>query len=122
MAEPSASDRRRAARRHIPGIEATLRTPGDVKVLDVSLFGAAIEAPAELEVGDSVCLEMRHGQQRANVEAAVRWCSVSRVVRQRGSLVPVSTVGVEFRDIYRSGDTGIWDWIMVPSEPPADRD
>ena len=116
----AAANRRRVARRQVPGIEATLRTPGDVTVLDVSLYGLAIEAAAELAVGDSICLEVRHRAQRANVEATVRWCSVSRVVRQRGSLVPLSTAGVEFREVYRDGGGGIWDWIMVPGEPAAD--
>jgi PilZ domain-containing protein len=111
-------NRRRVERRSVPGIEATLNAPGDVRVLDLAIYGMAIEAPADLEVGKKVFLEVRHGKHRANVEVAVRWRTVSRVQRTERSLVPVSRAGVEFVDIFREDEGGIWDWIMVP-EPAA---
>jgi hypothetical protein len=111
-------NRRRVERRSVSGIEATLNAPGDVKVLDLATYGMAIEAPADLEVGKRVFLEVRHGRYRANVEVAVRWRTVSRVHRTERSLVPVSRAGVEFVDIYREEEGGIWDCIMVP-EPAA---
>jgi hypothetical protein len=113
-------DRRRVARHPIPGVEATLHAPRDVKVLDVGLYGLAIEAHANLAVDTRICLELRHGDDVANVEATVRWCSVSRMDRVRGTFVPFSRAGVEFCDILREGEAGIWDWICVPpAEQPA---
>jgi hypothetical protein len=109
------TDRRRVARHAIPGVEATLHTPKDVHVLDVGLYGLAIEVPADLTVESRICLELCHGNDVANVEVAVRWCSVSRMEGARGTLVPVSKAGVEFRDILTEGSAGIWDWICVPS-------
>ena len=111
-------DRRRVERFSVPGIEATLNAPGDVRVLDLAMYGMAIEAPADLEVGNNVFLEVRHGKHRANIEVAVRWRTVSRVQRTERSLVPVSRAGVEFVDIFREEEGGIWDLIMVP-EPAA---
>lgn len=116
---PEGAERRRVGRRAIPSVVATLRTPGDVKVIDVGVFGLAIEANVELPKGERVCLELRHGSQVANVEATVRWSSVSRVARDRGTLVPVSRAGVQFSDIYRDRQGGIWDYILVPGD--ADR-
>ena len=114
MPELEGRDRRRVERRSIPGIEATLRAPGDVKVVDVSLYGMSIEAVGELDVGRTVCLEVRHGKHRANVEVAVRWRSVFRVERARHALLPVCRAGVEFVDVHRDASGGIWDWVMVP--------
>jgi hypothetical protein len=118
-ASRSGDERRCAARRAIPAVEATLRSPGDVKVLDVSVFGMAIEAPEALLPGERLCLELRHGRQVANVEVAVRWSSVGRVARERGTLVPVSRAGVEFADIYREQSGGIWDCILVRDDEGA---
>jgi hypothetical protein len=97
-------------RRPIPGIVATLHTPGDVRVLDLCVYGMSLEAAADVEVGGTFCLEMRHGVHRANVEVAVRWRSVSRMERRRGRLLPVSRVGVEFLEVLRDPPGGIWDW------------
>jgi hypothetical protein len=119
VADSNATNRRRVERRHISDIEATLRTPGDVTIVDVGLFGLGILAPAELSVGSSVCLEVRHGHQTANLEGTVCWCSVSHSVWQKGNFVPVTTAGIEFREILRDSEGGIWDWIMVP-EPHND--
>jgi hypothetical protein len=114
MAEGEGRERRRVERRSIPGIEATCRSPGDVRVIDVSLYGMSIETAGDLEVGRSLCLEVRHGKHRANVEVAVRWQSACRVERARNALLPVWRAGVEFVDVYRESNGGIWDWVMVP--------
>jgi hypothetical protein len=89
-------------------------SPGDVRVLDVGIYGLAIEAPADLDVGRPVCLEMRHERHTVNVEGVVRWCAAQRMVRERGKFLPLLRAGVEFREIHRDEAGGIWDWIMVP--------
>jgi len=118
VAKTAGSDRRRVGRRPIPGVVATLRAPGDVRVLDVGVFGLQIEATDELPAGRQLFLELRHGGDTANVEVAVRWSSVSQVVRDRGTLRPLSRAGVEFSEIYRERIGGIWDYILVPPQRP----
>lgn len=119
MTSTGGKERRRVGRRSVPGIEATLRAPGDVKVLDLGIYGLAIEAPAaDLDIGRPVHLEMRHGRHTVNVEGVVRWCSAQRMVRERGKFLPLLRAGVEFREIHRERDGGIWDWIMVPEAAP----
>lgn len=119
MTSTAGDERRRVGRHAIPGVEGTLRRPGDVRVLDVGLFGVSIEAASDVAVGDRMCLELRHGPHRVSVEAEVRWCSFSRVERDRNRLVPVAVAGLEFREILREPDDGgIWSWIDVA--PPAD--
>jgi len=115
--QSTGSERRRVGRRAIPGIEATLRAPGDVKVLDLGVFGMAIEAIADVEPGSTVFLELKHGGHTANVEVAVRWRSVGRVVRDRGTLMPLARAGVEFREVYRDRPGGIFDYIMAAPQP-----
>ena len=120
MTEKAGSERRRVGRRAIRGVEATLRTPGDVKVIDVGVFGLSIETAADLAPGSRVFLELRHGGHRASVEVDVRWRSVSQVVRSRGTLIPLSRAGVQFSEIYRDRSGGIWDFILVaPREARA---
>jgi hypothetical protein len=116
LAQSDGSERRRVGRRPIPGIEATLRAPGDVKVIDVGVFGMAIEAPADLAPGERIFLELRHGKHTANVEVKVRWQKVAQVVRARDTFVPVSRAGVEFSEVYREQTGGIWDFILVPPQ------
>ena len=119
MSTTAGSERRRVGRHPIRGVEGTLRTPGDVRVLDVGVYGLQMQAAADLPVGETLCLELRRGHARVNVEVEVRWVSVTQMVRDRGTFVPLATAGVQFRDIYRDNDGGIWDWIAVP-EAPAD--
>ncbi|MDX1630688.1 MAG: PilZ domain-containing protein [Thermoanaerobaculia bacterium] len=106
-------DRRRFRRARIPGIRATHRTLDDVKVLDLSLAGMAVEAPGEFEQGDRCFFELRRGDHTVNVEAEVRWASAYRVERTEGGLDLVFRLGVSFVDIFKEDSGGIWDWLLV---------
>lgn len=110
------SNRRRHARRPIAGIQATLRSPGDVKVLDLSLTGLATEVPGEIQPGEHCFLELRHDRHRVVVETVVKWASVTRVERGAGRLVPMFRAGMAFVDIERQDEGGIWDWILTEAE------
>ena len=78
---PVPSDRRRYPRRTIPGIRGTLRSPGDVEVLDISLTGLAAEVAGEVTAGEHCFLELRHERSVAMVEAEVKW-SAARLVER----------------------------------------
>lgn len=111
-------DRRRFQRARIPGIHGSQNLPGDIRVLDLSLGGMAMETRAELEPGQRCFLELRHENHTVSVEAEVRWSSAFRVEREPDALRPVFRVGVSFVDIVRDGPGGIWDWLLV--EDPED--
>jgi hypothetical protein len=107
------AERRRAPRRKIDGVLGSRRTPGDLTVLDLSLTGLAAEAVGELIPGQHCFFELVHKCYRVQVEAVVRWASVTRVERQRDRLEPVFRAGLSFVDIYREESGGIWDWILA---------
>lgn len=112
-------DRRRGARRVIPGIEATLRSPGDVRVLDVSLTGLATEVPGELAPGQHCFISLRHDRHTVMVETVVKWAGVNRMERRFGRLIPMYRAGMVFVDIEREDSGGIWDWILTEAEEQA---
>jgi len=113
VAEPTAAERRRHHRAHIPTLSGTYRSPGDVQVLDVSLAGVAFEATGALSPGDHCFLELHHASGHANVEVEVRWASVQRVELLRGSVVPTIRAGGAFLDVQSDGNGGLLDWLVV---------
>lgn len=114
--QAGAADRRRYPRRVIPGIEATLRSPGDVKVFDLSLTGLAAEVAQEMHPGEHCFLELRHRRDRAMVETVVKWSSPKNAAREIDFLVPKFLAGMSFVDIDREGAAGIWDCILTEAE------
>lgn len=114
--QEGAADRRRYPRRVIPGIEATLRSPGDVKVFDLSLTGMAAEVAQQMRPGEHCFLELRHRQDRAVVETVVKWSSTKKVGREIDLLMPKFLAGMSFIDIDREGVGGIWDCILTEAE------
>src|SRR5262245_10969765 len=111
--KPGAANHRRYPRRAISGISGTLPSPGDVEVLDVSVTGIAAEISGEVKTGDHCFLELRHGRDRAMVEAVVKWSSVRRVEREPDRLVLKFRAGMAFVDIDRDGAGGIWQCILT---------
>jgi hypothetical protein len=113
------ADRRRFHRARIPRLSGTLHSPGDVDVLDLGLAGLAFEAAAELAPGDHCFLELHHQTASVAVEVEIRWCSVLRMERLRGSFRPVFRAGGAFVEIQRDQAGGILDWLIVDPAPPA---
>lgn len=112
-AAAAAAERRRAPRRQIPGVLGTRRWPGDLTVLDLSLTGLAAESVGELIPGQHCFFELVHRCYAVQVEAVVRWASVTRVERKNDRLEPVFRAGLSFVDVYREESGGIWDWILA---------
>jgi hypothetical protein len=117
VTEINPANRRRHHRARIEGLSATLHSPGDVEVLDLSVAGLAFEAAEDLAPGARCFLELRHEAGTASVEVEIRWTSVRRVERTRGTLMPVFRAGGAFRDVHRDRSGGVLDWLLV--DPPA---
>ncbi len=106
-------NRRRHLRARIPEISATLHSPGDVEVLDLSLAGMAIKASADLEPGDHCFLELRHHKHSVCLEVEVRWTSVMGVEFVHDRLLPFYQAGVAFLEIVPDREPGIFEWLVV---------
>ncbi len=113
----SDANRRRHIRASIPDISATLHSPGDVEILDLSLSGMAIEAAGEIGPGDRCFLELRHQGHAVSMEVEVRWSSVLRMERLRDTLMPVFRAGVAFVEVLPDREGGLFDWLVVDPVP-----
>jgi hypothetical protein len=105
-------ENRRHGRHPIEGIVGTLRTPGDIEVRDVGLYGMSLRVEGEVEVRSRHFLELHHCGHKVNVEVEVRWVVLHRKA-ERGQVETHCHAGVEFIDIHRDDMGGIWDWILV---------
>jgi hypothetical protein len=88
----------------VHGVYATLRSPSDVRLLNLSRVGMAIETSRSLTVGDSYFLELRSRQGSVHVEAQVRWCQMCNAWYEEAR--PLFRAGLSFREI-ESG-AGLW--------------
>jgi hypothetical protein len=105
-------DRRRAPRRAVPGVDGTLRSPGDVKILELSVTGLSAELGGELQPGDHCFLELRHRGSRATVEAIVKWSGLPRIERDPARPPLVFRAGMAFVDVEHDGADLLWQCIV----------
>ena len=96
----------------MPGIEGTLRSPGDVRVVDLSVTGLSAELAREVKPGDHCFLELRHGRSRAMVEAVVKWSALPHIQREVGRPPLAFLTGMAFVDIEHDGTDPIWECIL----------
>ena len=111
-------DQRRDIRFPIGGFTGTLKTPGDVKIRDLSRRGIGFETNQTLTPGESCFLEVRFQEQAASLEVQVRWCANEATDRQEPDTGPVRAIaGGRVVDLYKDASGGIWD--LIEPEPAA---
>jgi hypothetical protein len=110
------ADRRRYPRRKVPGIVGTLRSPDDVRVLDLSVTGLSAELADEVRPGQHCYLELRYGGSRATVETVVKWSKLPRIQRDASRPPLAFVAGMAFVDIARDSTDGLWGCILPESE------
>ena len=96
----------------MPGIEGTLRSPGDVRVVELSVTGLSAELAREVKPGDHCFLELRHGRSRAMVETVVKWSALPRIQREAGRPPLAFLTGMAFVDIDHDGTDPLWECIL----------
>lgn len=89
-------------------VTGTLRTPGDIEVLDLSRTGLAFATAERLEEGVDYEVELRHREQPMTATIIVRW------IRDADDGGHRYRVGAEFVTVLSKSDTGIWDWVQAP--------
>ena len=111
MKEPN---RRRHPRYRSSEIEATLDSPGDCRVINLSSSGICFETGRGLTVGENYFLEVHFQGMSASLEIAVKWCSLRPPIQNSdGTETTVARSGASFIDIQRDSPVGFWDLIEV---------
>ena len=92
-------ERRRHRRYSVRNVRGSLVLQMDVRVLDMSLTGLAVESWQPLGIGGQYDLRLCHGQEELGVPAEVQW---SRLVRIEpggpGETRSVFRAGLDYRD------------------------
>ncbi len=92
--------KRRHHRYDVRGVRGTLVFPMQVKVLNMSLTGLAIESRKALEIGKKYDLKLHNGRETIDINVDVQWCHLVRTERTGTSEVrPVYQAGLDFRHV-----------------------
>jgi len=93
-----ARERRRSARHVVQDVNGILHLSADAKIVNMSLTGMAVETHAQLRVGRTYSLSLRHGDDHTlHLSGTVVWCHL-RGLRKSGSTEtrPVYEAGIQF--------------------------
>ena len=107
-------ERRRYGRFPVSGIYGSLRTAGDLMLLDLSRTGISFETANPITVGEHYYLELRYGDASVSLEVVVKWCAQRGGVRDAGGVVmPLYQAGAGFVDVHRDAPGGLWAALEV---------
>jgi len=104
----------------VEGVQGSLKTPGDVRAINLSRRGVAFETTHKLTVGDTYFLELRYRGQVVNVEIDLRWCSRSSPPTE--DQPAVYRAGGPFVDVVRDVPDGLWGSLIsgaAGDDPPV---
>jgi len=128
------SDRRQFPRYEVHGVRGMAHFSSQLRVVDLSLGGAAVESTVPLTVGQAHALTLRRGDQTATLEVVVRWSRLARAAsKAEGGSVSIFRSGLEFpgvlaemaRDLLSilrddESDLDVEDRLFGRFEPDAD--
>lgn len=109
--------RRRELRIPVRGIEGSLQSPGDVRVVDLSRHGVSFETLHKLTVGDDCFLELRYRNKVVSVATVLRWCSLTSASNPEE--IRAFRAGGAFTEVLADGPDGLWSCLVAESPTPA---
>lgn len=90
--------RRRYPRYEVVGLGGNLVVPMEVRVLNLSLGGMAVETHDYLRFGRQYSVNLDHEGRRVTLVATVAWCKLKGTRRQSsGEVAPVYRAGLRFQ-------------------------
>jgi c-di-GMP-binding flagellar brake protein YcgR len=95
-----ARDRRRHRRYDVEDVRGNLLFTTEVRILNLSLTGMAIETDVFLKVEGRYHLKIRSNEHPLDLEVVVKWCHLDRTERRPdGDVAPVYKAGLDFKDV-----------------------
>lgn len=93
-------NKRRFQRYEVEGMEGSFVFSLDVRVLNLSVAGMAVETSGRLNVGRRYEFKLHDGVHEITVPGRVAWCVLGRTRRSpHGDVTPVYKAGVQFDEI-----------------------
>jgi hypothetical protein len=94
-----AREKRRHKRYEVREVRGSLAQNVEAELLNMSLTGLALSAPAMFRVGGKCRLHLNHGGTTLALSAEVKWCRLVQTHRTAsGDVVPEYHAGLDFRD------------------------
>ncbi len=102
--------KRQEMRIPVEGVQGSLRTPGDLRIINLSRSGLAFATAHHLTVGETSFIELRFQQQTANLELKLLWCF--RQPKLEPMEPEVFLAGGRFVDVVRDDPDGLWRGLV----------
>jgi len=104
--------RRRHRRFEVAGLGGRLVVPMEVRVVNLSLGGMALETNDYLQFGRRYSVNLDNGGQRATLVATVAWCRLRGTKKNpSGEVVPVYRAGLRFQVLAGERLHELWEII-----------
>jgi hypothetical protein len=102
--------RRRYPRYEVTGLGGKLVVPMEVRVVNLSLGGMALETNDYLQFGRQYSVNLDNEGRRVTLVATVAWCKLRRTKKNRsGDVVPVYRAGLRFRVLSGERLHDLWE-------------
>lgn len=84
----------------------------DLKIVNISMDGAAIESTNRLVIGREYALNLKFGGQSLTVKGRVAWSNLSHSrIQKSGDVAPVYKTGIQFRNILNESSSNLISFI-----------
>lgn len=88
---------RRKERVSVEGVSGSVMFAFDIRVLNVSVDGAAFQTMKRLDINKVYLLKLSCGKQQVSVRGEIMWCTLSGSAKTpEGEVAPVYTMGMRF--------------------------
>ena len=93
-------ERRQYPRYEVEGVQGIAHFTSDLRVVDLSIGGAAVESTVPLTTGQIHELTLQRDGQSATLEVVVRWSRLARAASSaQGGSLPIYRSGLEFKGV-----------------------
>jgi len=110
--EVQTDEKRRHKRFVVEGIHGNLLFAATVSIVNMSMGGAAIETDRRLNIGSDYNLKLEDHGKFISTKCTVVWAVIAEGRKgQRGEVVPVYRVGLEFKEVLTEKAQELGDFI-----------
>lgn len=105
---------RRYPRYEVAGLDGHLVVPIQIRVINLSLGGMALETNSYLQFGRAYRLKLRGDERTLSLTGTVAWCSLRQTTKTpQGEVLPVYRAGLRFEALSSERSQDLWELIRV---------
>jgi hypothetical protein len=115
-------EQRRYKRHSVPNMNCTILSATEVKILNMSIGGAALMADGRLNIGREYTLKIEDRGKSYGLRGTIIWSVLSGSKKNsKGEIVPVYKAGLKFVDIHTERLTELLSFIEQHKKSPEQR-